>query len=92
MTEELLPHTSQTSPRQVLITHPVNEVGATHSSDSANVVHEAHVALGGAVHLAHLDVSKAIEEPPPDVRPQPVPDSHPHLVNFIYVSLTGGGG
>lgn len=64
-------------------THPVKEVGAAHGSSFADVVHEAQVSLGGAVHLAQFDVSKATLELPPDVLPQPVPDSHPHLVNFV---------
>ena len=69
------------------ITHPVDKVRAAHSSNLANVVHENQVSLGGAVHLAHFNVSEAIQELPPDVLPQPIPYANPHLVNFIHLCL-----
>lgn len=71
-------------------THPVEEVGAAHSSNLADVVHETQVSLSGAVHLEHFNVSKTNVELPPDVLPQPIPDSHPHLVNFVQLSLMEG--
>ena len=69
------------------ITHPVEEVGPAHSSNLADMVHETQVSLSGAIHLAHFNISKATLELPPDVRPQAVPNSHPHLVNFIDLCL-----
>lgn len=72
-------------------THPVEEVGAAHRSNLADVVHETQVSLRGAVHLAHLNVSKATLELSPHVLPQSVPDSHPYLVNLIPRCLTGVG-
>lgn len=72
-------------------THPVEEVGATHHSDPADVVHEAEVSLSGAIHLTHLYVPKAAEELPPDVLTQAVPYTHPNLVGLIQFCLTEEG-
>lgn len=73
-------------------THPVEEVRATHSSNSAHVVHKTQVPLSGAVHFTHFNAPKAILELPPDVLSQPVTDSHPHLMNCIQVCLIAGEG
>ncbi len=91
---ELHPHFTSCRPHTLRLssTHPVEEVGAAHSSNLADVVHETQVSLGGAVHLAHFNVSKTNVEFPPDVLTQPIPDSHPHLVNFIQLSLMEGEG
>lgn len=70
-------------------THLVDKIGAAHSSYLANVVHETQVSLSGAVHLTHSDVSKAALELLPNIRPQPIPDAHLHLVNSVQLALDG---
>lgn len=70
-------------------TYLVDKIRAAHSSDLANVVHETQVSLSGAVHLTHSDVSKAALELLPNIRPQPIPDAHPHLVNSVQLALDG---
>lgn len=50
-------------------THFINEIGAAHGSNFSNMIHEAQVPLGGAVHFTHFDVSKASVELLPDVLP-----------------------
>ena len=75
-----------------LDTHPVEEVGAAHSSNLANVVHETQVPLCGAVHFTHFNVPKAILELPPYILSQPVPNSHSYLVNLIHFCLMEGKG
>lgn len=73
-------------------THLVDEVGPAHSSYFANVVHETEVSFRGAIDLAHFNVPETILELPPDILSQPIPDTHPHLVDLLQLSLVEGDG
>lgn len=56
------------------------------------MVHEAQVSFRGAVDLAHFNTPEAIMELPPDILSQAVPDTHPHLVEPLQLSLVEGDG
>ena len=71
--------------------HLVEEVGAAHSADLADVVHETQVALCGAVELAHSDLAETSVELPPHVLPEPVSHTHVHLVLLLPLGLMGNG-
>lgn len=68
-------------------THLVEEVGASNGADLADVVHEAEVALSGAIELTHADLAEAPVELPPNVLTQAVPDTHVHFVLLVILSL-----
>ena len=51
------------------------------------MVHEAEVALGGAIELTHADLAEALVELTPHILPQAVPNTHVHFVLLVILSL-----
>lgn len=68
-------------------TNLVKEIGASDSSNPADVVHEAQVSFGGAVDLTHSDLPETPEEFSPDILSESIPNTHAHPVILLILYL-----
>ncbi len=65
----------------------VQKADPSDSADLSSIVHESHVSLRGGVKLSDFNVTEALEEFPPDVWAESVPDGQTHGVLLIARSL-----
>lgn len=65
----------------------VQPADPSNGSDLPSVVHESQVSLRGGVKLSDFNVTESLEEFPPYVRPESVPDGQAHAVLLISLAL-----